>query len=150
MSIKNRAIGFLSRRDHGRGELRRKLLDKEQDPQEVDEALDALEAAGLLDDARTARELARYFAHSRGHGPMKIRSRLRGQHCIAGPLVDQALEALDADWGEICLRVTRSRKLVPDDPKSRAKMQRFLYGRGFSGWVARDAIEQRIQELNEP
>ena len=56
------ALAFLGRRAHPRRELERKLLRGGHEPSEVARTLDALAAAGLLDEAATAAELARFEA----------------------------------------------------------------------------------------
>ena len=52
------ALRARARRAHARFDLRRRLLQKQHPPAAVEAALDRLVAAGLLDDARFARDYA--------------------------------------------------------------------------------------------
>ncbi|MFT4192961.1 MAG: recombination regulator RecX, partial [Comamonas sp.] len=53
-SIKGRALRYLAAREHSRLELARKLAPYEQEPGEIEAALDALQAKGYISEERVA------------------------------------------------------------------------------------------------
>jgi len=121
---------LLGRREHGREELKRKLLRRGFSYEEVRLALDELQTRGLLDDIRCARALA-CFELERGHGLVYIRAKLlqrgfSGEEGLPGPEAEAAsLSAL------VRRRGIDGKSLT--EPKERARIIRFLRGRGYSG-----------------
>ncbi len=139
--VREAAIGFLARREHSRGELRRKLQDKGYPEADIDTALDDLEAERLLSDRRFAEA---YVAAriQRGFGPLRIIAELR-QRQVADPLVEQCLAQAGADW-EALARAARCKRFgdaPPADQRERARQARFLEGRGFTAAQIRRALE---------
>ena len=65
-SLKMRAVGYLSRREHAREELARKLAAYAEDAAEVDAVLDALEKEGWLSTERFAQSLVHRRASRQG------------------------------------------------------------------------------------
>src|SRR5882757_7554983 len=91
-----RAVALLSRREHGRVELARKLLryvEPDSDPAEIDRVLDALEAQNLLSDERFAASLTRVRANR--YGDLRVARDLRDR----GVAVTAAEGALRASKG---------------------------------------------------
>jgi regulatory protein len=121
---------ILGRRDHGREELRRKLLARGYAPEAVGVVLDRLSERGLLDDERFAREFARQSLE-KGHGALYVRAKLgaRGLRGASAPC--SAAEEADS------LRVYLGRRGITAQALTgaaeRAKILRFLRGRGYSG-----------------
>lgn len=120
---------LLAIRDHGREELRRKLLKRGYAPGEVERVLDELAARGILDDARFICEFARE-ALEKGHGPAYIRAKLTlrgtppaGSVCTPGE-EKASLKAF--------LERRRLHPRALTGAPERAKIQRFLLGRGYS------------------
>lgn len=126
-----RAVDLLSRRDHARADLRRKLLAKDHEPQEVDEAIRRVEELGLHDEVRSCQGLARFYATHRGYGPIKVRRRLR-QMGFAQDLVNRSVDGLTVDWDASCRNVAEKKA-----HKGRAAVMRFLVSRGFPPSIAR-------------
>src|SRR5690606_12886983 len=108
-SALGRAIALLSRREHSRRELERKLIQRGFGADEVAAALDRLQSAGLQDDARFAEALGRSRAEA-GRGPLRLRAEL-AQHGLdddlAGRVVEQA--AGDEGWQDKALALVRKR-----------------------------------------
>jgi regulatory protein len=131
-SILQRAVAALSRREHSRAELARKLsrhLAASDDPDQIERVLDRLEQQGLLSDSRFVAGLVRSRAGR--FGPARIRQELK-QHRIAPELVRQSVAALEAT------ELARARDLwarrfgaAPADAAARARQIRFLAARGF-------------------
>lgn len=135
-----KAIELLTRREHSRKELARKLAARGVEPDAVTATLDDLAARGWQDDTRFADTLARTRAGG-GHGPLRIRAELR-QHGIADSEASDALNACDTDW------LTRARDLLqrryglapPADRAEAAKRGNFLVRRGFDIDTIRAAL----------
>jgi len=128
-SARAAAERLLARRDHGVAELRRKLLARGFDATEVEAVLEGLAGRGLLDDASFCRRFAAE-ALADGRGPAWIRAKLRVRGVTAPPAVTPEDEA--ASLAALLAR----RRLEPralTDPRERAKILRFLRGRGYSG-----------------
>lgn len=132
-----RALQLLARRAHARAELARKLARYKPDPAWVEAVLTRLEGRGLLDDQRFAQDTADALARGRRSGPARITSRLRGAG-VSARQTDEALGSLEVDWDERCRGLARervARGLDLADPRERAKLVRFLAGRGFQSAV---------------
>lgn len=127
-----RAIGLLSRREHSSIELKRKLIQRGFDPDEVEAALSRLQQAGLQDDSRFAESLVRSRAGS-GRGPMHLRAEL-AQHGVKGEQSSALLEdvAEQTSWTERALELARRR--FPNgvsDVRERRRLADLLVRRGF-------------------
>jgi len=131
-----RAVDLLSRRDHARAELRRKLLRKGHSPDETRAAIARVEELGLHDEEHSCRALARSFAVHRGYGPIKVRGRLK-EKGFERALVDRAVDELDVDWAVLCRNSAKKRA-----HKGRKAVLRFLSTRGFPPTMARCAAEE--------
>jgi regulatory protein len=129
-SLRSRAMRFLARREHTRVELRRKLVTRAQEGEDVDSLLDELTQKGWLSDARFAEQAAR--AKARRFGPLKLahylRSRGVGDEAIAAGLLSAGADgrsSLEAIW--------RARyRAPPGDEREKMRQVRFLQGRGFA------------------
>ena len=142
-------IKLLGARDHSSAELARKLAQRDVDEPSIAAALTELRAANYVDDERYARTYAEQLAE-RGRGPMAIRSKLR-ERGIDGDLAADALEALGADWterAEVALeRRFAASAIGDDDPKARARIARFLQGRGFGSGESIRALDRARRRL---
>lgn len=131
---------MLARREHARRELARKLTQKGFSETAVRQALDALEAEGLLSDARFAEALVRSRTE-RGYGPLRIRAELieRG---VDPALIEAQLEAELQSWVELARRQQAKRfgQGPAQDYRERARRARFLEGRGFPAEVIRRVL----------
>jgi regulatory protein len=152
LSLKGRALQWLSQREHSRIELRRKLmraarLRDEAAAAEVNASDRATEVDALLDWLTENRHLSQTrFVESRVHA----RAARFGQRRIAQEL-SQHGATLDADTAER-LRASefeRARALwarrfgaePASDAALRARQMRFLAGRGFASDVIRRVVK---------
>jgi regulatory protein len=87
------AYRLLARRDHGRGELAKKLADRGYDAEMVRELLDRLEEVGYLDDRRFAVHQAEVLARKQW-GPRRIQEKLEARGIDAG-LVSEILDEIE-------------------------------------------------------
>nr|WP_295526660.1 recombination regulator RecX [uncultured Pseudacidovorax sp.] len=138
MSLKGRALQLLSRREHSRLELERKLAAHETEPGELAKVLDELQARGFIDEQRVIDSLLHQRAGRLGT------SRLRQELAAKG--VDAAAAA-DALAGLKESEPARARALwlkrfgkPPTDARERGRQMRFLLARGFSADVAARAM----------
>jgi regulatory protein len=145
LSLKGRALRYLSQREHSRAELERKLARHAEDPADLARALDELQARGFIDHARVAESVVHRRAAKLG--AMRIRHELQAiglepQH------VATAVAALRATEMQRARDVWR-RKFgeTAADAAGRAKQARFLAARGFSAEVIRQVIAGRAEEL---
>jgi regulatory protein len=164
LSLRGRALMWLSQREHSRKELGAKLrrwaataqaAAADAKPQEraagasgadIEALLDALQEAGHLSDVR--------FTESRVHvrasrfGNRRIEGELR-QHGVQ--LDEQASRQLRESESRRAAELRTSRYgALPADAKERARQARFLAGRGFSPEAIRSAISPRRNDDCEP
>jgi regulatory protein len=147
ISLKARALRYLSAREHSRLELTRKLSRYAQENDDVEALLDALEAAKLLSQSRFSESLVNRRANRFGNS--RILSELQS-HGIKG----DALSDIKADLtgSEIArAREVWRRKFLsaPADAKERAKQMRFLQQRGFSPNAIRTAMQISNDESDD-
>lgn len=143
LSLKGRALRYLSQREHSRTELERKLARHAEDPGEIARVLDELQARGFIDHGRVAESVVN--RRSGKLGAMRIRQELQAigiepQHVatVVANLRATELERARAVW-------RRRFGAPPQDAGERAKQARFLAARGFDG----DAIRQVIAGSRE-
>ncbi len=139
------ALRLLTRREHSRHELRRKLEQRRFDTQLVEALLDELESERLLSDTRYAELLVSNRAE-RGYGPLRIRMEL-GERGVAREIVEQTLADAEVDW-DACLRDIYVRKYGESQAHSFelwASRAQFLRGRGFSA----DRIRRVIGDFEQ-
>jgi regulatory protein len=122
---------MLTRREHGREELTRKLIAQGCRGSLAAEVAAALEAERLLSDDRFVEALVR-ARRSRGYGPLRILKELE-EKGIAPEAGGQAVAAV-GDWVEEARRAHRKRfgGKRAGSFAERAKQARFLQYRGFT------------------
>jgi len=125
-------MDLLARREHGRVELTRKLLQRGACQDMIDTALDRLTQEGLLSESRYLESYINYRAGS-GYGPLRIREELSQRGLSRGD-IEEALRESGFNWQEQ-LQDTWRRKFagkLPEDAKERARQGRFLSYRGYT------------------
>jgi SOS response regulatory protein OraA/RecX len=131
LSLRGRALGYLSRREHSRAELSRKLTTHLGEGDSLDTLLDALEREGWLSNERFVESVV----HRRGTrlGTSRIVNELK-RNGIDETLIQDARTELKKN------ELTRAREVwskkfgeQPATPAERAKQARFLATRGFTG-----------------
>jgi regulatory protein len=147
-TAKDRALGFLAVRWRSREELRRRLARAGFDPDEIDQTLEDLERAGLIEDARFARELVRDQAGRRLSGDRAILASLR-QKGVAADVAEAALE--DAGDEAARARSLAERRAARLSGLSPEAAYRRLYGtlmrRGYPPGLAREACRAALAPL---
>jgi regulatory protein len=130
ISLKARALKYLSAREHSRLELYRKLSRYAQESDDVEALLDALEAAKLLSQSRFSESLVHRRAARFGNS--RILSELQS-HGIEGDALGHLKAGLsESEIARACDVWRRKFEHPATDAKERAKQMRFLQQRGFS------------------
>ena len=147
ISIKGRALRYLSQREHSRAELERKLSGRVQDTTDAElatakaqiaAALDDLAAKGLLSETRTAESVLN--SHARRYGVRRLKQTLQLKG-LAPELVASTLQRARSTELERAMDLWRRRFGAPAaDATERARQMRFLAGRGFEGDVIRRVV----------
>lgn len=134
---KNRALELLSYRPMSARELRDKLVQKGETPDNAAAAADWLRDRGFLDDARYAGMVVRHYA-GKGYGEGRVRQELR-RRGIPGDLWEEALEELP-ESGEKLDAFLASRLKDPEDRAQVQKVSAALLRRGYSWEEIRAAL----------
>lgn len=134
-----RALGLLTRREHSRKELTRKLAARGVEHEDAQAAVAKLAEAGWQDDGRFAESLLRSRAGS-GYGPLHIRAEL-GMHGLDRDAVEAAMASFEGDWDEVARDLVRRRfgEAGPRDLTQRRKAAELLMRRGFDSGRIRAA-----------
>jgi regulatory protein len=140
VSLKARAVGLLSRREHSRSELRRKLAPHCDDPSVLEALLDDLERGNWLSEERFAESLA--HRHAPRHGVRRIMQELRRHQ-----LPEEAVAGIEAE-----LRGTefeRARAVwnkrfgaPPADAREFGRQCRYMLARGFTAETLRRILAE--------
>lgn len=137
LTLKAKAIDYLSRREHSRLELARKLTRYAPDAEEaeIEAVLTLLESQGLLSNERFTQSLV--HRRSAGLGTARVLQELRQHGVDAGHLAEvrTALEMTEFERAQAVWRKRFGQSAA--DPAERARQQRFLAQRGFGFDVIR-------------
>ena len=152
------ALRALMRRAHSVHEMRQVLERRAQEKTAVRRVLQRMKEEKLLDDARYARQFARYRAESRRQGRFRIARELRARG-VPDRHIDSALEETLRETDEKALvRQHLQRRLKhlrgPLDQRRLASFYRSLLRAGFSSDIIRDELrslaKQDVADLVEP
>jgi len=146
-SAASKAVDLISRSIHSRKELKRKLLQRDYAPEEVDRTLGLVESHNLLNEVRDAEGAARSLV-SRGYWGLAIRARL-GQRGFSRSAVEKALDNLENDHSvaEQLERLIPSR--IPADEKGQRRLASKLVRRGIPVSMVRRRLKQLPAEALE-
>jgi regulatory protein len=139
LSLKGRALRYLSAREHSRLELGRKLARYAEEGDDVEALLDFLEKNDWLSQERFAESLIHRRAAR--YGNSRVVAELQN-HGVGG----EALAALKSELSETetaraCEVWRRKFGKVAEDAAERSKQMRFLMQRGFSQRAVRSAMQ---------
>ena len=139
ISLRERALAMLARREHTRAEMTRKLSPHSESLEQVEQLLDALVARGWLSETRFAESRANALA--RKFGSRKIEHDLRSRG-VSAEVVEHAVEQARTQELENC-RAAWQRKfgVLPQNAAERGRQMRFLAGRGFSAEAVRQVLK---------
>jgi regulatory protein len=147
LSLKGRALRYLSMREHSRLELGRKLARYAEEGDDVEALLDFLEQNNWLSQERFAESLVN--RRSGRYGNSRVLAELQ-QHGVQGD------DLADLKAGLAQTEVARAREVwrrkfdsVPQDAAERSKQMRFLMQRGFSQSAVRAALKGDVDDEDE-
>lgn len=143
LTLRERALRFLARREHARAELARKLAPHAESAEQLGALLDDLAARRLLSDERYAE--MRVNARSARYGNARLAHELRTQG-VADELVAEALAAGDDELTRARAVWRRKFDAPPADATERAKQMRFLMSRGFAGETIRRVLRGDFED----
>jgi regulatory protein len=137
MTLRDRALALLARREHSRVELARKLA-LHGEPEEIAALLDDLQHHGQLSDARFAESLAHARAGKYGsrHLAQELREKGVGEALAAAAVQ----EARDGDLAAARSAWQKKFGTPPADAREKARQYRFLLGRGFPSEIVRRVV----------
>ena len=164
------AFYYLSRREHGKAELKQKLIDKEQDPLKIDELLTEFEEKGYQSDYRTTLMLIRENIR-KGRGRSRIMQEFYKKKIAMPSNLDELIDMANSeseefsefvddnedslvegiDWLKLAVEA-RTKKYgndIPLEQKDKAKQLRFLQYRGFKANICFQALSYNLQNLDE-
>jgi regulatory protein len=139
LSLKGRALRYLSMREHSRIELGRKLARYAEEGDDIEALLDFLERNNWLSQERFAESLVHRRAGR--YGNSRVLAELQ-QNGVRGEDLDEVKAKL-ADTEVARAKEVWRRKFdsVPQDAAERSKQMRFLMQRGFSQSAVRAALK---------
>ncbi len=138
ISLKGRALRLLAGREHSRAELEKKLAPHEQEPGELQRALDELQAKGFISEQRVVESVIHRRAARLGAGRVKQELQAKG---IGAEAVAEAVERLRGTETERAREVWRKKFGEPAaDLAGRARQMRFLAARGFGSEAIRRVV----------
>ena len=141
--IKDRAFRILEMRDHSAYELKNKLVQKGEDPDETEECVAWLEEMGVIDDGRYAAAVVRRYV-AKGYGAGRIRLEL-SRRGIDRELWDGAFEEMPEEKEALDKMVQAKLQTLPD----RKELKKFtdkLLRRGFSWDEIKEALDRNRAE----
>lgn len=136
---KARALRIINARPMSREELRKRLIEKGETPENAEACADWLCRMGLINDAEYAGSVVRHYA-AKGYGSARIKQELR-RHGVPREMWDEAMLQMP-EQDAYLERFIRSRLHDPGDRAQVKKVSDALFRRGYS-W------EQIKHALNE-
>jgi regulatory protein len=136
VELKVRALRLLTRREHSRAELARKLAPHAESPQALEAVLAELAQRKQLSDERYAETRAHWL--SRKYGAAKVRQDLKA-HGVAEAVIERVSSEGDLEKAKAIL--ARKYRQPATTREEKAKRARFLQSRGFSYDVIRRLLD---------
>jgi len=147
LSLKARAIGLLSRREHSRSELRRKLAAHAEDPLQLESLLNDLEQGNWLSEERFAENLVHRRAPR--HGVRRIMQELRQHKLPEDSLVELEAQLRDTEPERAHAVWSKRFSAAPADAKEYARQLRYMAARGFTAESLRGILAQEANALHD-
>lgn len=142
----DRALNMLAFQPRSARDLRRRLVQKGEEPAQVDAAIGRLVANGMLDDAQFARQFTRSRVAGQGSSRRRLQQDLfkRGvEREVADEAIADVMSDEGVDEGAVVERVARkkARSLAKlDGATRRRRLYAFLARRGYDGEAIRRAM----------
>jgi len=133
MTIRERALGFLSRREYSRLELKRKLAPYAENEHEVESLLTDFAARGWLSEARFTEQIV--HARRGKYGVQRIVHELKEKGVSADAVAAVLPELRESELERARTVWAKKFGVLPQDARERAKQMRFMMSRGFSSSI---------------
>jgi len=137
--VREIAVRYLTRREYGIEELRRRLLQRGADPGITDTVVGDLADENLVSDQRFTEMYVRTRMRSL-FGPLKIRGQLRSLG-VSDHVVADAMPAGQEAWFDAAAHWAEKKCRGELDYAGRAKLYRSLVNRGFTHEQANVALD---------
>jgi regulatory protein len=120
--------------------LQHKLVQRDANPDLLEQVLDQLQRDGLQSDERFTESFIQ-SRFNKGQGPVRIRQELK-ERGIGTELIDRYMEIYQGEWRDLLRQVhdTKFGSEPVEDNKALAKRARFLEYRGFPGEMIRSFL----------
>lgn len=142
--LRERALGFLTRREYSRLELKRKLARHAENESELEALLDDFSRRGWLSEQRFTEQII--HARCGKYGVQRIAQELKEKGvsaevvaAVLPQLKEGELAAAQAVWA-------KKFGVLPGDANERAKQMRFMASRGFSQNIIWKVLRQQEQD----
>ena len=137
-TVKARAVSLLAQREYSRQALQEKLAAVGQPPAALAQALDQLQARGLVDDARVAETLVN--RRSGKLGGMRMRQELQAKGLSPEVVAETMADLKNTELARAQAIWAKKFGQLAQDAATRNRQARFLATRGFSGDVVRQVV----------
>ncbi len=144
-----RAIDLLSRREHSRVQLARKLkphLGPDESVDDIDRILDQLQEQKLLSDARFAASLVRQ--RSPRYGDLRLARDLRERGVGAGDASAAMAQVVGTEAHRAQAAWARRFDALPASAEERGRQGRYLQTRGFSMDVITQVLAGKVETID--
>ena len=138
--VRDIAVRYLSRREYGIEELKRKLVQRGVEVGLAERVVSDYAERNLVSDERFTEMYVR-MRMRRMFGPLKIRGELR-QRGIADHVITEAMQVNEETWFDSAALWAAKRARGELDFAARAKIHRSLLNRGFSQAQANTALDR--------
>ena len=152
----DRALSMLAAQARSARDLERRLVRKGEDPAHVRSAIERLRAAGLVDDAVFARQLARSKLLGTGLSARRLSQEL-SKRGVARDVADEAVSQVVEEEGvdEVSIVETVARKKLRslarlDSVTRNRRLYGFLARRGYDADTIRSTMESLRRETQDP
>jgi regulatory protein len=133
---------MLARRELSEAQVRQRLVRREHDESDIDEAIARLKEERAIDDTRVAEAIARSETSVRKRGKLRVKQKIQSLGIAASTAkeaVDEIFGGLDSDelLQSALAKRLRAGKTIADDREFN-RLYRYLMGQGFeSGRVVK-------------
>lgn len=142
LSLKGRALRYLSAREHSRAELERKLAPYVQEGDQLQELLNDLQTKGFINEARVVESVLHQKAGRMG--AIRLRQELRTKGVDNAAIQEALTQLQNSTSGSEQERAQslwqRRFGSAPSNPRERLRQMRFLAARGFAADTIRRVV----------
>ncbi|OGT44416.1 MAG: hypothetical protein A3F13_01775 [Gammaproteobacteria bacterium RIFCSPHIGHO2_12_FULL_40_19] len=135
-------MDYLSRREHSRLELKKKLLTKNFSESDINQVLQQLATENLQSDLRFSESYVRSRKLA-GFGPKRIEIELH-EHGVETKLIVASIDARSSEWHDQ-MRAVWQRKF-DGSTKNQQQQFRFLFYRGYTSEAISKLLTQETKE----